>query len=339
MTARWWVTAACLGAAAVVLCWPRRSRQARLMSPPRPAGPSLRARLEVLSSRRAMLLAVAFAALAGVLLAGPVAGVAVGAYGAIAARAVLRRRASRAETAMRTRSLDALCGLAADLRAGLPPSGVSGAAVLAGASDGAVTGPVGIEDRRMAQLTDAAWRLSERTGAPIADLIERIEADTRAIDRAGAAAAAQAAGARATAWLLAGLPVGGIVLGYSIGVDPLGVLLHSPIGAACAVGAIVLQVGGLTWADRLAAAGTARPEPAPSSRAPGHPSDPGHSAGDGRQRARPAGGDEALQAAGPMQVTASAAERDAGRRRPRPRPRPASESGAGVVRVGVRSDR
>ena len=75
----------------------------------------------------------------------------------------------------------------------------------------------------------------------------------QAMDRGLAAAAAQAAGARATAWLLAALPLGGIALGYGIGVDPLGVLLHTPIGAGCAVGATALQVTGLLWAERLSA--------------------------------------------------------------------------------------
>jgi tight adherence protein B len=97
------------------------------------------------------------------------------------------------------------------------------------------------------------WRLAERTGAPAADLVERIEADARAADRVAASAAAQAAGAQATALLLAGLPVGGIALGFAIGADPVGVLLHTPLGAACAIGAVVLQGGGLIWADRLVA--------------------------------------------------------------------------------------
>ncbi|WP_338106229.1 hypothetical protein [Micromonospora zingiberis] len=104
---------------------------------------------------------------------------------------------------------------------------------------------------RPGQLAQAAVRLADRTGAPLADLIERIEADARSIDRGRAAAAAQAAGARATAWLLAALPLGGIGLGYGIGVDPLQVLLHTPIGAGCAAAAIALQVVGLLWADRL----------------------------------------------------------------------------------------
>jgi tight adherence protein B len=96
------------------------------------------------------------------------------------------------------------------------------------------------------------WRLAEQTGAPAADLVERIEADARAADRARAGAAAQAAGAQATALLLAALPLAGIGLGYTIGADPLQVLLHTPLGAACAVGAVLLQCGGMLWADRLA---------------------------------------------------------------------------------------
>lgn len=93
--------------------------------------------------------------------------------------------------------------------------------------------------------------MAERTGAPLAELIERIETDARALDRAREAAAAQAAGSRVTAWLLAGLPAGGIALGYGIGVDPLAVLLRTPIGAACALGAVALQITGLIWTERL----------------------------------------------------------------------------------------
>ncbi|MER6596151.1 hypothetical protein ABT214_30735, partial [Micromonospora purpureochromogenes] len=61
----------------------------------------------------------------------------------------------------------------------------------------------------------------------------------------------QAAGARATALLLAALPLGGIGLGYSIGADPVAVLLHTPVGAVSALTAMGLQIGGLLWAERL----------------------------------------------------------------------------------------
>jgi tight adherence protein B len=107
-------------------------------------------------------------------------------------------------------------------------------------------------EHRIAELTAAIWRLAEQTGAPAADLVERIEADARGADRAKASAAAQAAGAKATALLLAALPLGGIALGYGIGADPLHVLLRTPLGGACAATAVLLQCAGLLWADRLA---------------------------------------------------------------------------------------
>jgi tight adherence protein B len=106
---------------------------------------------------------------------------------------------------------------------------------------------------RLERLTSAVWRLAERTGAPAADLVERIEADARAADRAAASASAQAAGAQATALLLAGLPAAGIGLGVMMGANPVEVLLHTPLGAACALGALMLQGAGLLWADRLTA--------------------------------------------------------------------------------------
>ena len=85
----------------------------------------------------------------------------------------------------------------------------------------------------------------------MADLIERIEADARASDRAKLSAVAQASGASATAMLLTALPLGGIGLGYSIGGDPLHILLWTKLGATCAVAAAGLQCSGIEWSDRL----------------------------------------------------------------------------------------
>ncbi|WP_258401027.1 type II secretion system F family protein [Micromonospora saelicesensis] len=176
----------------------------------------------------------------GAVVGGPVAAVAMAGYGTLAVRAALRWRVNRSAERDRRRGLDQLCGLAADLRAGLPVPHVLEVAAVE--SDGA---------SRLRQLTSAAVRLADRTGAPLAELLERIEADARATDRGLAAAAAQAAGARATAWLLAALPVGGIGLGYGIGVDPMAVLLHSTVGGVSAIVAVALQVVGLLWAERL----------------------------------------------------------------------------------------
>ncbi|SDZ35631.1 tight adherence protein B [Micromonospora pattaloongensis] len=246
MTGQLWLAVAGLLGAALVAAWPSTTARARHRGVLR-AAHLRRSR----SSRHVLFrgrndnvpggvpLAVFAGAVAGAALAGPVAAVATGAYGGLGLWTLLRRRATRAAAQRRALSLDALCARAADLRAGLPVAPSPAGLIHAGRPD------------RLTRLTRAAATLAEQTGAPLADLLDRIEADARAMDRAVATAAAQAAGARATAWLLAALPVGGIALGYGIGADPLRVLLHTPVGAACAIGAIGLQLAGLAWANRL----------------------------------------------------------------------------------------
>jgi tight adherence protein B len=247
------VLVGCLVAAAAVFGWPAVFA--------RPA----RRRLSW-ASPRAVVAGVSAAAAAGLAVGGPVLAVVAGAYAGLAGRAVLRRTARRRARAERAAALAGLGALAADLRAGLPPTG-SGRGELAHAAADVGPGRAGAAGRgrsapetlttgRLERLASSVWRLAERTGAPAADLVERIEADARAADRAADSAAAQAAGAQATALLLAGLPAGGIGLGIGIGADPVGVLLHTPMGAACAAGAVVLQTGGLIWTDRLTAGAT-----------------------------------------------------------------------------------
>jgi len=247
----WALAAALLMAAAVVAAWPAGPALRRLHGRrPRPSAVTMlsprqwRSRAQQWaegSPRRAVGAAVLAGAASGLLVAGPIAALVLAVYGALGARAARRRTGRRRAAAARSRSLDDLNSLAADLRAGLA---ISAPAPGPGS-------PGELSDPRLAELTAAVWRLAEQTGAPAADLVERIEADARAGDRSRATAAAQAAGAQATALLLAGLPIGGIALGYGIGVDPLAVLLHTPVGGACAVGAVLLQCGGLMWADRL----------------------------------------------------------------------------------------
>jgi tight adherence protein B len=281
-----WIAAACvLAGASIIVIRPAGGGLRRLQGPaPSPAWKitDLLKRhrgLGDVSPRRLTVLVIAGAAAVGLLLGGAVAAVVAAVYGALVVRAVLRRADRQRAAALRASSLDGLCALAADLRAGLPPAiaamapdplgtghseprsaglGSAGLGAVGRRSDGlrstgsdsADTRPA---DPRLAELTAAVWRLGELTGAPAADLIERIEADARAGDRAKATAAAEAAGAQATAMLLAALPLGGIALGYSIGADPLQVLMHTKLGAACAIGAVTLQCAGLLWCDRLVA--------------------------------------------------------------------------------------
>lgn len=142
-------------------------------------------------------------------------------------------------------ALDAITGLAADLRAGLSPATALGHALPSIASSSA-------DVRRVAAAVAAAWRVADAAGVRLADLLERLADDISGLRRVRSVAAAQAAGAQATAVLLAGLPVAGLGLGYAMGTDPVHVLLHTPLGALCAGLAGALQLAGLAWSARLA---------------------------------------------------------------------------------------
>lgn len=193
---------------------------------------------------------------------GPVAGAVVLAYSVIAAAEWRGRIARRATERRRAETLDSIGALAAELRAGLPPAElsipdpVSSPGSEARSTARSVARSVAIRRPDPVVVTacarvGAAFDLSESLGAPLADLLDRVDADLRAGHRLRAGVAAQTAGAQATALLLAGLPVMGIVLGTGMGADPLGRLLHTPVGAVCALSAVALQCAGLIWATRL----------------------------------------------------------------------------------------
>ena len=97
----------------------------------------------------------------------------------------------------------------------------------------------------------ALLRLAERTGCSLLGPVRRL----RDADRAAAAVrrelSAQLAGPRATARLLAGLPVLGIVLGAGLGADPVGFLLGTAAGRTClALGGVLVGLG-LLWTRAL----------------------------------------------------------------------------------------
>ncbi|SNY70902.1 hypothetical protein [Paractinoplanes atraurantiacus] len=235
----WWGPCLVM-AAALAIVWRGGPR------PPAVSLVDLRRRLLPVATarpRQALACAVGGTMAVALIAGGPVAAIVAAVYAGLAGRALIRRSARRRAAANRAAALDLLAALAADLRAGLPPAEMS-----VGRSQ-AVEAVAGAE--RLSRLTAAVWQLAERTGAPVADLVEGIEADARAADRAAAHANAQAAGAQATAMLLAALPIGGIGLGLLIGADPLYVLLRTPLGGVCAVTAVLLQGAGLLWAERL----------------------------------------------------------------------------------------
>ncbi|HET8683952.1 MAG TPA: hypothetical protein VFM54_19090 [Micromonosporaceae bacterium] len=256
------IEAVALAAAATAAAWPAgtgRVRRSRLglgaaARPPLPVG-AWRAMGDLRAATpAAAAVVVAAATLPAMLAAGPVAGGVVAVYTGLGARALLRRRQARVQAGIRAQALDDLADIAAELRAGRPAPAGPPARLGTGAAGGAVGGGAAAGGTLRARSA-AAVALAEETGAPLADLLEQIEADARAADRAATAATAQTAGARTTAVLLAGLPAAGVALGYGIGADPLHVLLRTPLGAGCAAVAIALQLAGLAWMSRITAPG------------------------------------------------------------------------------------
>jgi Flp pilus assembly protein TadB len=215
-------------------------RRLALATAGRATSPTARGRGPAWSRRRRLGVAVSAGLGAGLLLGSPAAGLIAAGYTLLAQSLWHDLRTARRDTARREDALDLIAAIAAELRAG-----GAGTVLL-------------VPDDELDRAVAGARRLADTTGAPLADLLERLEAQCRAADRADAAAQAQAAGAQLTAVLLAALPLGGVGLGHLIGADALGILLHTPIGLACASGAAVLQAAGLAWPRRLQRGGPAR---------------------------------------------------------------------------------
>ena len=93
------------------------------------------------------------------------------------------------------------------------------------------------------------WQLAQDHGLAIAALMRAAERDVVARERFSSRVRSGMAGARATAGVLAGLPVLGIGLGQLIGADPLRFLLGD--GAVVLLVGVALSCLGLLWSDRI----------------------------------------------------------------------------------------
>ncbi|MFG3112930.1 type II secretion system F family protein [Streptomyces sp. NPDC048197] len=196
-------------------------------------------------------------------LAAPVAGYLV-------RRWLAGRRAERARE-RRTAEVIGLCAaVAGELRAGRQPAqalyaagappalGPAGRAAAAAARYG---GDVPRALRAAARqpgaegltAVAACWQVAVEGGAGLAAGLERIATGLRVRRELREELRAQLAGPRATALMLALLPVGGLLMGTALGADPLGVLLHSPAGWGCLVLGGFLEGGGVAWTTRIVA--------------------------------------------------------------------------------------
>ncbi|MBV8776186.1 MAG: type II secretion system F family protein [Alphaproteobacteria bacterium] len=95
------------------------------------------------------------------------------------------------------------------------------------------------------------WQLASEHGLAMSTLMRAAQRDIVERQRFSTRVTSTLAGARATAAILAGLPVLGVLLGQLIGAQPLRFLLNGHAGGWLLVVGTMLACGGLLWSDRI----------------------------------------------------------------------------------------
>jgi tight adherence protein B len=194
-------------------------------------------------------------------------GAAAGAARLVTAARDRREAARREEWVLET--CEALVG---ELRAGQPP-----VAALAGCVEvWAEFEPVATAARLGADVPDAmralgarpgahglrnvagAWAVSHGSGAGLAVAVGQVAESSRESQATRRLVASELASARATARLVAALPVLALLMGSGLGGEPWHFLLGTPPGLACLGCGLALGWAGLFWIDRISAGVLAR---------------------------------------------------------------------------------
>lgn len=177
-----------------------------------------------------------------------------------------RRRRAMA----RMRLIEALGGLAAELAAGQPPeialeraageppawpTALAAVRLHAGIPDALRVDASRMDPTQQALLGSVAacWEAAESSGSGLSAAIGRIADSARRSEEVRLQLEGELAAPRATARLLAVLPVFGVLIGSAVGIDPLSWLVGSPVGWGCLLGALALTGVGMAWTARIAA--------------------------------------------------------------------------------------
>jgi len=184
-----------------------------------------------------------------------------------------QRGRERRRTSEVTAMLGALDVLVGELRVGTHPVAAFG--VAADEVDGAVAAGLRTVAARARMGADVAegmrsvardsplsahwerlascWLLAQAYGLGIATTLHAAQRDLAERQRFSARVTAGMAGARATAAVLAAIPVIGIGLGQLVGANPVRFLLSGGAGGWLLVIGVALACAGLLWSDRITA--------------------------------------------------------------------------------------
>lgn len=187
---------------------------------------------------------------------------------AAAGLALLARRARQRRLVVQRRAqAQAFCeDLAAELASGLPAGrsldaaasrwpGVARAAA-AHRLGGSVSDVLrelarqpGAEDLR---LVAAAWQVGHRSGAGLAVTLAGVAGSIRDRQSTRRVVESELASARATARLVAGLPLLTLAMGSGAGGKPFAFLVMTPPGLVCLAAGLALGIAGLAWIESIA---------------------------------------------------------------------------------------
>lgn len=255
------MTAALLSAALAFLLWPGAARRRRLDLVT--GRPERRGNGPVAGDVPLPVLAGLAAAAVAAVLSTPLVAFLAAIAGFAAGRSWVAAQRDRARDGRLLAVTEGLGALAADLRSGRSVAAATSTAVAACADEESgralarairapVAGPAGQGDLGQAfDRISAAVLLSSRTGCSLAAVVAAVEDDLRARHRQRLELRTATAAPRASALLLAGLPVLGLAMGSGVGADPWAVLTTTGTGQVLLVAGVALELAGVAWSRRL----------------------------------------------------------------------------------------